>query len=352
MTTLLLEQPETTPADTEPERAATMPDQRPPSCRGAPAHFRWVAAHTVTHRRAAESLTVYDCMRLAVVREGSILLHGDTDPRPVSAGDAVLIVPGAPFGWEPEGRAVVTTVLLDTDYLLGVFFWQHLDHAADFADAATLAARMYPDPIQVLRLDERAVGRLGPVLDELAVLGVESPEAAGFFRLRGLVDELLGAVAPHVRTAPGARWPVPLGPHVGLSRWRLFHPAPRLVAETAAMMRANPANRWRLADLAAHACFSESQYVRRFHRAYGMSPFTYLALLRVREIARLLRETDMPVLATFEQVGWGQTSHAAAVFRDYFGTTPSGYRRYGPVTASTDGPGLAVGTAHKSDLSG
>lgn len=347
--TLLLEQPKTARADTGQGSASVCrmiaPDQCSPSCRETSMPVRWVAAHTVTHRHVAEAVTVYDCVRLAVVRDGSIILRGDVESHPMSAGDVVLVAPGVGLGWEPEGRAVVTTVLLDTDYLLGLFFWQHLDHAADLADAATLAARMYPDPIQILRLGEHVVERLGPVLDELTDLSDQSPEAAGFFRLQSLVDELLGAVTPHVRTAPGVRWPVLSGPHVGLSRWRLFHPAPRLVAETAAMMRANPANRWRLGDLAAHACFSESQYVRRFHHAYGMSPFAYLALVRVREMARLLRETDMPVLAIFEHVGWGQTNHAAVVFRHTYGTTPRDYRRNGPATASTGGPGVAVGRA-------
>ncbi len=88
--------------------------------------------------------------------------------------------------------------------------------------------------------------------------------------------------------------------------------------------------------------------MRRFTDAYGMSPFTYLTMLRVREMARLLRQTDMPVLAIFERVGWGQTSHAAVAFRRYYGTTPSRYRTHGPATAAGDGPGVAV-ARHAAD---
>ncbi|WP_162903850.1 hypothetical protein [Leucobacter sp. wl10] len=217
MVTLLLEQPETTPADTAPGRA-TAPNQRSPSYRGALAPFRWVAAHRVMHRQVAESVTVYDCVRFVFVCDGSIVLRGDAEPRPVSSGDVVLVTTGVAFGWEPEGRTVVTTVPLDTGYLLGVFFWQHLEHAADLADAAELAARMYPDPIQVLRLGEPAVERLGPVLDDLTALTAELPEAAGFFRLQSLVDEVLSAIAPHIRTAPGVQWPVSLGPRARVPR--------------------------------------------------------------------------------------------------------------------------------------
>lgn len=117
-------------------------------------------------------------------------------------------------------------------------------------------------------------------------------------------------------------------------------------------VRRNPARRWRLVDLAEHACFSKSQYVRVFHYAYGMSPFNYLKLLRVREMARLLHETDMPVLTVYQRVGWGARSHAAVAFRHYYGTTPSGYRRYGPATTSTGGEGLAVCAVHEANPSG
>lgn len=88
-----------------------------------------------------------------------------------------------------------------------VFFWRHLEHAADLADVAELAARRYPDPIQILRLDEPAVEPLEPVLDDLAALTAEPPEAAEFFRLRSLVDELLaGRVARSAARWCDARW--------------------------------------------------------------------------------------------------------------------------------------------------
>lgn len=113
----------------------------------------------------------------------------------------------------------------------------------------------------------------------------------------------------------------------------------------------NPANRWRLTELAEHACLSTSQCQRVFHYAYGMSPFNYLRLLRVRERARLLRETSVPVLTAYAPVGWGARSHAAVVFRHDFGTTPSGDRRYGPATASMGGPDMTVATAREADPS-
>ncbi len=314
----------------------------------APAVFRWVAARTATRRRVTEATTIYDCVRLAVIREGSLILTGDMDALPVSAGTVVLAAPGAAFGWQPEGRTVVTTVLLDTDYLVDVFFWQHLDRLADAAAARDLAARRYPEPVQVLRLGEPAVERLAPVLDGLVARTADGPDGAGFFGVQALVAELLAAITPHVHVDPDAAMPRPDGPRAGVRRWRVFRPAPPLIAQTALMMRADLAAQWRLADLAEHACFSRSQYVRRFTDAYGMSPFAYLTMLRVREMARLLRETDMPVLAIFERVGWGQTSHAAVAFRRYYGTTPSRYRTHGPATATGDGPGVAV-ARHAAD---
>nr|WP_236667765.1 AraC family transcriptional regulator [Nonomuraea sp. K271] len=279
---------------------------------------------------------------MVVVRDGSVILTGGIGTRPVSAGAVVLVAPGVLFGYTPEGRATVTTVLLDTDYLIDAFFWQHLDLFADQQMARDLAVRLYPDRLQVLRVGERVVERLAPVLDDLITVTAGEPGAAGFFRLQVLVSEVLGVVAPHVRAAPGVPMPTPRGPCADVPRWRVFFPAPVKVAETTVLMRADLARRWRLPDLAAHACLSVSQYARVFRHAYGLTPVTYLTMLRARETARLLRESDLGVLAIYQQAGWGQRSHAAVAFRRYYGTTPSGYRRHGPATASVLGPGVTV----------
>ncbi|MFT3799140.1 hypothetical protein [Microbacterium sp.] len=58
-------------------------------------------------------------------------------------------------------------LLVDADYLIEHLFWQHLDVIPDRDAARDLAAKIYPDPVQVLRLGEHEVERLAPILDEL-----------------------------------------------------------------------------------------------------------------------------------------------------------------------------------------
>lgn len=107
-------------------------------------------------------------------------------------------------------------------------------------------------------------------------------------------------------------------------------------------MRADLARQWRVADLAAHACLSSSQFERVFKEHYGLSPMAYLTMLRVQEMARLLRTTDLLVEQICLRVGWHNRPHTARHFRRYYGVPPTVYRRQGPHTASLGGPGAAV----------
>lgn len=86
--------------------------------------------------------TGYDCVRVVVVRDGSVLLADDSKLRTAACGDAVLIAPGAVLGYEPEGQVCMTTLLIDTDYLIDHLFWQHLDLIPDRDAARELAARL------------------------------------------------------------------------------------------------------------------------------------------------------------------------------------------------------------------
>ncbi len=80
-------------------------------------------------------------------------------------------------------------------------------------------------------------------------------------------------------------------------------------------------------ELADAVHLSESQLSRVFAAAYGKTSMTYLTMLRVEELARLLRETDLLVDDAVGQVGWRNVSHAIRVFRAYIGMTPGVYRR-------------------------
>lgn len=113
---------------------------------------------------------------------------------------------------------------------------------------------------------------------------------------------------------------------------------PKSLREAAEVMRASLARHWCVDDLAAHVCLSSSQFERVFKEHYALSPMAYLMRLRVREMARLLRTTDLLVRQICPLIGWRSSHHPARHFRHYYGVTPTQYRRPGPHTASLTGP--------------
>lgn len=264
----------------------------------------------------------------------------------------MLVAPNVPLGYAAEGTTTVSTVAVDTDYLIEHLFWQHLDLIPDRDAARELAAKLYPDPVQVLRLGEREIERLGPILDELVAMTATGQIAARYFHVHGLLFTLLEAITPHVHHAAVEIPPLTSrqrAARVASPRWRTFRPIRREAARAAALMRGDIAKRWRLEDLAAHVCLSRSQLSRVFVDSFGVSPLVYLSILRVQEMARLIRETDLLIAAVTERVGWCYHSGCATrAFRRYMGVTPIHYRHYEPPTASRDGPGIAVARAARA----
>lgn len=276
-------------------------------------------------------------------------MTGDYGSQPVGASEAILIAPGAVIGYDPEGPVTITTLAVDTDYLIEHLFWQHLAVIPDRDAARDLAAKLYPDPVQVLRLGEQGVKQLGPILDELMIRTEVGRDSAGYFRTHMLLFAVLDAITPHIRQAPvdmPLLMPRQRAARVASPRWRAFRPIRREAAAIATLLQGDIARRWRVAELAAHVCLSTGQSNRVFVAGFGVSPIVYLAILRVQHMARLIRETDLLITEITERVGWGRHSgYATDVFRRYMGVTPIHYRRHGPPSTSHDVPGVGVARA-------
>lgn len=52
----------------------------------------------------------------------------------------------------------------------------------------------------------------------------------------------------------------------------------------------------------------------------------YLMTVRAEQLARLLRESDLPIEVAMREVGWYSRGHAARLFRQAVGVTPARYR--------------------------
>ena len=79
----------------------------------------------------------------------------------------------------------------------------------------------------------------------------------------------------------------------------------------------------RLAEVAGLSCF---YFIRVFRATFGVTPHTYLTLLRL-ERARLLLRTTMPIAQAAVAAGFSDQSHLTRLFKRVYGTTPGVYAR-------------------------
>lgn len=126
--------------------------------------FRAILARIYTAHHPVGPVA-YDCVKVIVVRDGSAVLFSEFGQKPVMVGDVVTLGANTLCGCEPEGHITVTTVYLDTDYVIDQVFWQHVGLVRDRLDAQDFAETLYAEPAQILHLGEDRVGLLMPWLE-------------------------------------------------------------------------------------------------------------------------------------------------------------------------------------------
>lgn len=269
----------------------------------------------------------YDCVKVIVVRDGSAILFSEFGLKPVTVGDVVVLGANTLCGSEPEGHITVTTVYLDTDYVIDQVFWQHVGLLSDRLEAQDFAETIYTEPAQILHLGEDRSGMLMPWLDELVSLSLDDRFAENFYRMQALWFSVAHVIAPFIAASPirttstqrARAWPTQ-------PRHRRFAPIRDEARRAADLLRADPVRHWSMTDLAEELHLSKSQVGRVFVEAFGKSPIAYLTMLRTERMAGLLRTTDRPVVVIAREVGWGDPDFAARQFRRSVGVTPSKYR--------------------------
>lgn len=270
----------------------------------------------------------YDCVKVIVVRDGSAILFSEFGQKPVKPGDVIVLGANTLCGSEPEGHVTVTTVYLDTDFVLDQVRWQYAGFVADRLDAQGFADTMYSEPAQILRLGEDRAGMLMPWLDELVALSIDGEFVRHYLRMQALWFQIAYVIAPFIKVSPVRISPSQRA-HIRptLPRDRRFAPLRVEVRRAADLLREDPARRWTLDDLAAEVHLSPSRLSSVFVDAYGKTPLAFLTMLRAERLAKYLRDTDLTVAAAMQLVGWHSRSHATRLFRQYVGVTPGQYRQ-------------------------
>ncbi|MFB4317868.1 cupin domain-containing protein [Actinomadura sp. 21ATH] len=111
----------------------------------------------------------------------------------------------------------------------------------------------------------------------------------------------------------------------------LRHPA---VGRALLAIQTRYAEPWTLESLAREARLSRSAFAAAFTRVVGEAPARHLAGRRMREAARLLTETGVPLGMIPERVGYGSAVGFHLAFRRHFGVPPGEYRRTGRAALS------------------
>jgi AraC-like DNA-binding protein len=93
-------------------------------------------------------------------------------------------------------------------------------------------------------------------------------------------------------------------------------------------LHAEPARKWTIEDLAGRIAYSRSTVNERFVRLLGRAPMTYLADLRLRLAAGLLRDTALPVAAVANEVGYESEEAFNRAFKRAMGRPPAQWRQF------------------------
>jgi len=98
------------------------------------------------------------------------------------------------------------------------------------------------------------------------------------------------------------------------------------IMQTQYFLQANYHQPIDMTQLAAQHGFSVRTFNRRFKLATGLTPLDYLQQRRVHAASSLLRDSNLTVAEIGQQVGYGDASYFARVFRTSFDLTPQQYR--------------------------
>lgn len=80
-------------------------------------------------------------------------------------------------------------------------------------------------------------------------------------------------------------------------------------------------------DVADSICMSRRQLLRLFLRCFGCSIDEYIRRVKIEYANQLLVQTELPIAAVAERLGFSDASAFVNFYKRYEGITPSGYRK-------------------------
>ena len=88
-----------------------------------------------------------------------------------------------------------------------------------------------------------------------------------------------------------------------------------------------PEDEWNIEKMTALANLSRAQLMRLFKQQTGISPHSFVNLIRLRQAAVLLRQTADSILSVALNVGFQSETHFGKAFKKQYGISPGQYRK-------------------------
>lgn len=268
-----------------------------------------------------------DCAFL-VVAEGSCWLRAASQP-PVQLvrGDVLMLPGGAPaaLASSRNGRARPVRELLAehprsadgvvdlggsgpaVHLIHGEFTFEH--------DRAHPVLSLLPPLLHISGAPATGAGELSTVVHMLAA-ELAQPRPGSDTVVAHLADILFVHILRTWLTAhddPGPSW-------LGALR-------DSQIGAALARMHTHPDRPWTTHSIAAEVAMSRAAFARRFTLLVGEAPLAYLTRWRLNLAARRLRDTDDPIVAVAEQVGYSSEYSFSRAFTRFHGQPPGRYRR-------------------------
>jgi len=113
------------------------------------------------------------------------------------------------------------------------------------------------------------------------------------------------------------------------------------IAPAIRLMHQSPGHGWQLAELARACAMSRTVFAGYFKSVAGVAPLAYLTQWRMQLAERALRDSDTPLAALSESLGYSSESAFSIAFKRVMGTAPQRYRSAARAqAASTTTPAL------------
>jgi AraC family transcriptional regulator len=106
-------------------------------------------------------------------------------------------------------------------------------------------------------------------------------------------------------------------------------PARRVTQPAADHCREHVSDDVSVGALARLCGLSQWHFSRLFKAEHGLSPGAFLQVERIREAARLLQDTDLPLKVVAERCGFADANYFGKAFRQHTGVSPGAFRRSG-----------------------